>query len=56
MNNDQRTPTVNDRKTDKRSYETPELARLGTVSSLTAGGLSGKQENQGMDSMPEWKT
>lgn len=55
LEDDPRIPTVNDNTADKRSYETPKLARLGSVSSLTAGGLSGMQENSGQDMMPEWK-
>jgi hypothetical protein len=36
---------MSDKKIEKRQYDTPELSRLGSVASLTAGGSGNAQES-----------
>jgi hypothetical protein len=38
-------------KSEKRPYEAPELNRLGSIGSLTAGGSDNMKENTGADDM-----
>jgi hypothetical protein len=44
-------PAVTDERNKKRPYASPVLSRLGSVSSLTAGGSGSKAENSGADVM-----